>query len=70
MTVREQLRAAYLASDRAAIDICVEAGVSRATFFNALSGRPVCSHNLMALCAALRIESLVVAQSSGMDTRA
>ncbi len=70
MTIREQLRAAYLTSGLTAIDICTEAGVSRATFFNALSGRPVCSDNLFALCAVLRVSSLAVPmrESNVLDT--
>jgi len=70
MTIREQLRAAYLASDRPAIDICTEAGVSRATFFNAMSGRPVLTSSLFALCAVLRVSSISVPmrESSGLDT--
>ncbi len=70
MTIREQLRAAYLDSGLTAIDICTEAGVSRATFFNALSGRPVCSDNLFALCAVLRVSSLAVPmrESNALDT--
>jgi hypothetical protein len=71
MTIREQLRAAYLIDGRAAVDICAEAGVSRATFFNALSGRPVLTNNLFALCAALRVSSLDVParESNELDTR-
>ena len=60
MTVREQLRDAYLRSGMTAVDICEEAGVGRRTFFNALRGLPVRSENLFAICTVLRMDVLRV----------
>ena len=68
MTVREQLREAYLRSGMSAVDICEEAGVGRRTFFHALAGRPVHSQNLFAICSVLRIDVLHVPQCNDMHT--
>ncbi len=64
MTVREQLRDAYLRDGRPAVDICEEAGVGRRTFFNALRGLPVRSENLFALCTVLNIDVLYIPRSN------
>jgi predicted transcriptional regulator len=64
MTVREQLRDAYLRSGMTAIDICEEAGVGRRTLFNALAGRPVRSENLFAICTVLRMDVIRVPSSN------
>ena len=60
VTVREQLRAAYLQSGRTLVDISVESGVSENTILNAFRGRNVTSANLFALASTLRIEAIRV----------
>lgn len=63
MTVREQLRTAYLASGLTQEEIAFRAGVSSKTLYNALSGRNVETENLFAVCAVLGVSSLVIPQS-------
>lgn len=63
MTIREQLRAAYLASGLTQEEIAHRAGVSQKTLWNTLSGRNVEAENLFAVAKVLRIESLTVSKS-------
>lgn len=60
MTVREQLRAAYLASGLTQEEIAYRAGVSQKTLVNILGGRNAEADNLLAVARALRIEAIIV----------
>ena len=60
MTVREQIRAAYLASGMTITQIAVEAGVSEGTVVNVMRGRNVTVGNLFAVAAVLRVGSIDV----------
>ena len=63
MTVREQLRAAYLASGMTQEEIAHKAGVSQKTLWNTLRGRNVDSENLFAVAKVLKVEALIVSGS-------
>lgn len=60
VTVREQLRAAYLQSGRTLVDISTESGVSERTIRHMLCGRNVEAGNLFAVASTLRIEAIRV----------
>ena len=64
MTVREQMRTAYLRSGKTLVEIAVEAGVSENTILNVFRGRNVTSANLFALASALHIEAISVPVNS------
>ena len=60
MTVREQVRAAYLASGLSQEEIAHRAGVSPKTLWNILSGRNADTENLFAVCVVLGLSALHV----------
>lgn len=60
MTVREQMREAYLASGKTHLQIGQEAGVHTNTVINILRGRNVTMANLFAVACVLKIEAISV----------
>jgi transcriptional regulator with XRE-family HTH domain len=62
MTIREQLRAAYLTSGLTVTEISVAAGVSENTILNIFRGRNVTASNLFAVASVLRVRALDVPQ--------
>lgn len=60
MTVREQLRLAYVRSGRTLVDISAESGVSESTILNIFRGRNVTASNLFAVCSALGVRHVEV----------
>ena len=60
MTIREQLRAAYLASGLTQEEIAHRSGVSQKTLWNILSGRNAESASLFSVCVVLGVQSLSV----------
>lgn len=62
MTIREQLRAAYLASGLTQEEIAHRSGVSQKTLWNILSGRNAESASLFSVCVVLGVQSIVVPQ--------
>jgi transcriptional regulator with XRE-family HTH domain len=64
MTIREQVRAAYLASGLTQEEIAFRAGVSSKTLWNILSGRNADSENLFAVCVVLGLTSIHVSDES------
>ena len=60
MTIREQLRAAYLASGLTMTEISVASGVSENTILNIFRGRNVTAGNLFAVASVLRVRAIDV----------
>lgn len=60
MTVREQLRSAYLQSALTITDIAVASGVSESTIMNMFRGRNVTADNLFAVASVLRVRAIAV----------
>lgn len=58
MTVRDQIRAAYLASGLTQGQIAARAGLSEGTVLNVLRGRNVTSEALIAVAVVLEVEVL------------
>jgi len=67
MTVREQLRDAYLSSGRTMDDLSHASGVSKRTILHMFCGRNVTTANLFALACVLRIESIRVPVSEQLS---
>jgi transcriptional regulator with XRE-family HTH domain len=64
VTIREQIRAAYLASGLSQEEIAFRAGVSSKTLWNILSGRNAASENLFAVCVVLGLTEIHVPDES------
>ena len=62
MTIREQLRAAYLASGLTQEEIAHRSGVSQKTLWNILSGRNAESASLFSVCVVLGVQSITIPQ--------
>lgn len=60
VTVREQVRQAYLESGWTIARITAESGVSENTILNIFRGRNVTTENLFAVCCALGVKTLDV----------
>ncbi len=60
MTVREQLRAAYVSSNLTVTDIAVASGVSESTVLNIFKGRNVTVDNLFAVAGVLGVRAIDV----------
>jgi|DEB3_MinimDraft_2_1074329.scaffolds.fasta_scaffold15888_2 transcriptional regulator with XRE-family HTH domain len=60
MTVREQMRAAYLASGKSQMRIAQESGVHHRTVYKMLKGDNVTVANLFAVACVLNIEAIQV----------
>ncbi len=64
MTVREQLRAAYVSSNLTVTDIAVASGVSESTVLNIFKGRNVTVDNLFAVAGVLGVRAIDVPRMS------
>lgn len=60
MTVREQLRQAYVESGRTITQIATDAGVSENTVLNIFRGRNVTAGSLFAVASVLQIRAISV----------
>lgn len=58
MTVRDQIRAAYVASGLTQGQIAARAGLSESTVLNVMRGRNVTSEALIAVAVVLGVEQL------------
>lgn len=63
MTVREQLREAYLRSPLTIVDIAAASGVSESTILNIFRGRNVTAGNLFAVACVLKVRAIDVPDS-------
>jgi len=64
MTIREQMRAAYLRSNLTVTDIAAASGVSERTILHIFSGRNVTAANLFAVASVLNVRAIDVPQAS------
>ncbi len=64
MTIREQMRAAYIKSNLTITDISVASGVSENTVLNILRGRNVTAGNLFAVASVLDVRAIDVPRMS------
>lgn len=60
MTVREQIRAAYLRSGLTQGQVAARAGVSESTVLNVLRGRNVTIETLLAVAMVVEVEQLTL----------
>jgi transcriptional regulator with XRE-family HTH domain len=64
MTIREQMRAAYLRSNLTVTDIAAASGVSESTILNIFRGRNVTAGSLFAVASVLNVRAIDVPQAS------
>ncbi len=60
MTIREQMRDAYLRSNLTITDIAVASGVSESTILNIFRGRNVTAGSLFAVASVLDVQAIDV----------
>ncbi len=64
MTIREQMRSAYLRSNLTVVDIAAASGVSERTIRNILRGQNVSAENLFAVACVLNVRAIDVPHAS------